>query len=209
MTLRVAEYSKERDRQLAQIRQSLGSRSVVLIGLMGAGKTAVGRRLASSLDLPFVDADSEIEQAAGQSITEIFAEYGEDYFREGERKVIARLLDSGPQVLATGGGAYMNSETRAAIRAKGISIWLKADLRVLMKRVGRRDNRPLLSVDDPESVMKKLMAERNPIYARADITLESREVPHEVIIGAAIDALADRLGCDAMPARKPRRKKVN
>jgi shikimate kinase len=209
MTLRVAEYSKERDRQLAQIRQSLGSRSVVLIGLMGAGKTAVGRRLASSLDLPFVDADSEIEQAAGQSITEIFAEYGEDYFREGERKVIARLLDSGPQVLATGGGAYMNSETRAAIRAKGISIWLKADLRVLMKRVGRRDNRPLLSVDDPESVMKKLMAERNPIYARADITLESREVPHEVIVGAAIDALADRLGCDAMPARKPRRKKVN
>lgn len=209
MTLRLAENSKDRDRQLAQIRHSLGSRSIVLIGLMGAGKTAVGRRLAHWLDLPFTDADSEIEEAAGQSITEIFAEHGEGYFREGERKVIARLLDGGAQVLATGGGAYMNPETRAAIKAKGISIWLKADLRVLLKRVGRRDTRPLLSVDDPEAVMKKLMAERNPVYADADITVESREVPHEVVVGAVVDALAEKLGCDAMPARKPRRKKVH
>jgi shikimate kinase len=209
MTLRLAENSKDRDRQLAQIRHSLGSRSIVLIGLMGAGKTAVGRRLAHWLDLPFTDADSEIEEAAGQSITEIFAEHGEDYFREGERKVIARLLDGGAQVLATGGGAYMNPETRAAIKAKGISIWLKADLRVLLKRVGRRDTRPLLSVDDPEAVMKKLMAERNPVYADADITVESRDVPHEVVVGAVVDALAEKLGCDAMPARKPRRKKVH
>jgi shikimate kinase len=209
MTLRVAEHSKDRDRQLAQIRQSLGTRSVVLIGLMGAGKTAVGRRLANWLDLPFTDADSEIEQAAGQSIKEIFAEHGETYFREGERKVIARLLESGPQVLATGGGAYMNPETRAAIKAHGVSIWLKAELRVLLKRVGRRDTRPLLSVGDPEAVMKKLMAERNPVYAEADITVESREVPHEVIVGAAVDALAAKLGCDAMPAQKPRRKKVH
>lgn len=209
MTLRVAEHSKDRDRQLAQIRQSLGARSVVLIGLMGAGKTAVGRRLANWLDLPFTDADSEIEAAAGQSIKEIFAEHGETYFREGERKVIARLLESGPQVLATGGGAYMNPETRSAIKAQGISIWLKADLRVLLKRVGRRDNRPLLAVGDPEAVMKKLMAERDPVYAEADITVESREVPHEVIVGAVVDALAAELGCDAIPARKTRRKKVH
>ena len=209
MTLRLAENSKDRDRQLAQIRQSLGSRSVVLIGLMGAGKTAVGRRLANWLDLPFTDADGEIEAAAGQSIKEIFSEHGEAYFREGERKVIARLLDSGPQVLATGGGAYMNPQTRAAIKAKGLSIWLKADLRVLLKRVGRRDNRPLLSVDDPEAVMKKLMAERNPVYAEADIAVESREVPHEVVVGTVVDALADKLGCDTMPSRKPRRKKVH
>jgi len=158
--------------------------------------------------LPFTDADSEIESAAGQTITEIFAEHGEAYFRNGERKVIARLLDDGPQVLATGGGAYMKPETRAAIEAKGISIWLKAELRVLMKRVGRRDNRPLLSVDDPETVMKRLMAERNPVYAEADIIVESREVPHEVIVGAVVDALAAKLGCDAIP-RKSRRKKVH
>lgn len=209
MTLRVAEHSKDRDRQLAQIRQFLGARSIVLIGLMGAGKTAVGRRLANWLNLPFTDADSEIEEAAGQSIKEIFAEHGETYFREGERKVIARLLKNGPQVLATGGGAYMDPETRAAIKSRGISIWLKADLRVLLKRVGRRDNRPLLAVSDPEAVMKKLLAERNPVYAEADITVESREVPHETIVGAVADALAAELGCDARPAQNKRRKKVH
>ena len=150
MTLNLAEHSKEdRDRQLAEIRQSLGGRSIVLIGLMGAGKTAVGRRLANWLDLPFIDADSEIEEAAGQTIKEIFAEHGEAYFRDGERKVIARLLEGGPQVLATGGGAYMNPETRAAIKAHGVSIWLKADLRVLLKRVSRRDHRPLFAIGDP------------------------------------------------------------
>jgi len=208
MTLRLAEHSKDREQQLAQIRQSLGSRSIVLIGLMGAGKTAVGRRLANWLDLRFTDADTEIEAAAGQSIKEIFAEHGEAYFRDGERKVIARLLEGGPQVLATGGGAYMNPETRAAIKAHGISIWLKADLRVLLKRVSRRDHRPLLAVGDPETVMKTLMAERNPVYAEADLIVESHEVPHDVIVGAVADALAAKLGCDAMPAPKRRRKKV-
>jgi shikimate kinase len=198
MTLDLAHHNKDdRERRLAQIRQSLGSRSIVLIGLMGAGKTAVGRRLANRLDLPFIDADSEIEQAAGQSITEIFAEHGEDYFREGERKVIARLLENGPQVLATGGGAYMNAETREAIRTHGVSIWLKAELRVLLKRVQRRDHRPLLASGNPETIMKQLMAERNPVYAEADIAVESRDVPHDVIVGAVIDALAARLGGNA------------
>ncbi|ODR98260.1 shikimate kinase [Methyloceanibacter superfactus] len=208
MTLDLAEHSKDdRDRRLAEIRQSLGARSIVLIGLMGAGKTAVGRRLANRLDLPFIDADTEIELAAGQSIKEIFAEHGEDYFREGERKVIARLLEGGPQVLATGGGAYMNPQTRDAIKAHGLSVWLKADLRVLMKRVQRRDHRPLLATGDPETVMRKLMAERNPVYAEADITVESREVPHDVIVGAVIDALAAKLGCmTAKSAPAARRK---
>lgn len=185
----------DRAKRLAQIREALGSRSIVLIGLMGAGKTAVGRRLAKRLDLPFLDADNEIEKAAGESIKDIFAEHGEAYFRKGEQKVIARLLESGPQVLATGGGAYMNPETRDAIKALGVSIWLKANLRVLMKRVQRRDHRPLLATGDPEAVMKKLMAERDPVYAGADITVESREVPHDVIVGAAIDAIAAQLGC--------------
>jgi shikimate kinase len=193
MTHRSAEQDRDRDRQLAEIRQSLGQSSLVLIGLMGAGKSAVGRRLAASLNLPFTDADSEIEAAAGQSIAEIFAEHGEAYFRTGERKVIARLLENGPQVLATGGGAYMDPETRAAVKEHGISIWLKASLRVMMKRVGRRDNRPLLQVDNPETVMKKLMAERNPVYAEADITVESKEAPHEVMVGSIIDALTARL----------------
>jgi shikimate kinase len=193
MTHRSAEQDRDRDRQLAEIRQSLGQNSLVLIGLMGAGKSAVGRRLAASLNLPFTDADSEIEAAAGQTIAEIFAEHGEAYFRTGERKVIARLLENGPQVLATGGGAYMDPETRAAVKEHGISIWLKASLRVMMKRVGRRDNRPLLQVDNPETVMKKLMAERNPVYAEADITVESKEAPHEVMVGSIIDALTARL----------------
>ena len=207
MTPRLAEHNKDdRSAQLAEIRQLLGARSVVLIGLMGAGKTAVGRRLASWLDLPFTDADSEIETAAGQSIKEIFAEHGEAYFREGEQKVIARLLEGGPQVLATGGGAYMNPKTRAAVKAKGISVWLKADLRVLLKRVGRRDHRPLLAKGDPETVMKKLMAERDPIYAEADIIVESREVPHEVIVGAVVDALGAELGCKIKPRARRRRK---
>ncbi len=209
MTLRLAEHkTDDGDERLAAIRAALGPKSVVLIGLMGAGKTAVGRRLASRLDLPFVDADTEIEEAAGQSISEIFAEHGEAYFRQGERKVIARLLEAGPQVLATGGGAYMNADTRANIRKRGVSVWLKAELRVLMKRVGRRDNRPLLAGADPEAVMKKLMAERYPVYAEADVTVESRDVPHEVIVAAVIDALAAKLLGDETGAKAPCGKKV-
>jgi shikimate kinase len=207
MSLGLSDHKKDdRQERLLAIREALGPRSVVLIGLMGAGKTAVGRRLANRLDLPFIDADTEIEVAAGASISEIFAEHGEAYFRQGERKVIARLLEHGPHVLATGGGAYMNPDTRANIKAHGLSVWLKADIKVLMKRVGRRDNRPLLAAGDPEKVMNKLMEERHPIYAEADVTVESRDVPHDVIVGAVIDALADKLGCKANAARAGRKK---
>ena len=209
MSLGLTEHSKDdRQQRLAQIREALGPRSIVLIGLMGAGKTAVGRRLANRLELPFIDADTEIEVAAGASISEIFAEHGEAYFRQGERKVIKRLLDEGRQVLATGGGAYMDAETRATIKARGLSVWLKADLKVLLKRVGRRDNRPLLAGGDPEKVMKKLIEERYPIYAEADVTVESRDVPHDVIVGAVIDALAAKLGCKATADKAHGRKKV-
>jgi shikimate kinase len=143
--------------------------------------------------------------AAGASISEIFAEHGEAYFRQGERKVIARLLQNGPQVLATGGGAYMNADTRAAIKARGISVWLKADVKVLLKRVGRRGTRPLLAGGEPEKVLKKLMDERYPIYAEADVRVESRDVPHDVIVSAVIEALAKKLGC-ASKAPKGRKK---
>jgi shikimate kinase len=209
MSLGLTEHKKEdRQERLARIRDALGTRSIVLIGLMGAGKTAVGRRLANRLDLPFIDADTEIEVAAGASVSEIFAEHGESYFRQGERKVIARLLEGGPQVLATGGGAYMNAETRANIQARGLSVWLKAELKVLLKRVGRRDSRPLLTAGNPEKVMKKLIEGRYPIYEEADVTVESRDVPHEVIVGAVIDALAAKLGCAAKADKAPGRKKV-
>ena len=209
MSLGLTQHKKEdRQERLARIRDALGTRSIVLIGLMGAGKTAVGRRLANRLDLPFIDADTEIEVAAGASVSEIFAEHGENYFRQGERKVIARLLEGGPQVLATGGGAYMNAETRANIKARGLSVWLKAELKVLLKRVGRRDSRPLLAAGDSEKVMKKLMEERYPIYEEADVTVESRDVPHEMIVGAVIDALAAKLDCGAKPNKVQGRKKV-
>jgi shikimate kinase len=173
----------------AQLRQRLGSSSIVLVGLMGCGKSAIGRRLAAGLGLPFVDADEEIERAAGKSISEIFADDGEPFFRERERMVIARLLSEGPRVVATGGGAFMNEDTRANIRASGISVWLRAELPVLMRRVGKRDTRPLLKQGDPETVMKKLMETRYPVYEKADITVESREVAHEVIVGEIVEAL--------------------
>ena len=209
MSLGLTEHRKDdRQERLARIRDALGPRSIVLIGLMGAGKTAVGRRLANRLDLPFIDADTEIEVAAGASVREIFAEHGESYFRLGERKVIGRLLEAGPQVLATGGGAYMNADTRANIKARGLSVWLKAELKVLLKRVRRRDSRPLLADGNPEKVMKKLMEERYPIYAEADVTVESRDVPHDVIVGAVIDALAAKLGCGAKADRVQGGKKV-
>ncbi len=171
----------------------LGERSVVLVGLMGCGKSSVGRRLASRLGLGFVDADEEIERVAAKSIVEIFADHGEAYFRDGERRVIARLLSTGPQVLATGGGAFINPETRANIRERGISIWLRADLPVLMRRVSKRDTRPLLKNGDPEATMRDLMAKRYPIYADADITVESRDVPHDVIVNEVIAALKAKL----------------
>jgi shikimate kinase len=177
-------------REVERVHRGLNNRPIVLVGLMGAGKTSIGRRLAGKLGLGFVDADQEIEKAAGKSIPEIFADHGEPYFREGERRVIARLLDNGAQVLATGGGAFMNEETRARITAASISLWLKADLPLLMKRVMKRDNRPLLKQDDPEAVMRNLMDTRYPVYAQADITVESRDVQHTQMVNEVVRALA-------------------
>jgi len=177
------------DRRAAQLVQALGRRSIVLIGLMGSGKTSTGRRLAQQLGLDFVDADAEIEAAAGMSITEIFAQHGETYFRDGERRVMARLLNEGPRVLATGGGAFMNEETRARIAASGISIWLKADLDVLWRRVRKRSHRPLLLSGDPERTLRSLLDQRYPVYARADITVTSRDGPQELAVEEAIDGL--------------------
>jgi shikimate kinase len=182
------------------IKAWLGAQSIVMVGLMGCGKSAVGRRLAAKLALPFVDADEEIEKAAGQSIEDIFAEHGEAYFRDGERKVIARLLRSGPQVLATGGGAFMSEETRQAIAENGVSVWLKADLPVLMRRVAKRDNRPLLKTGDPEMVMRELMDKRYPVYAKADIAVESRDVPHDTIVADILERLARALRVAPPPA---------
>jgi shikimate kinase len=182
----------------ALVRQRLDGHPIVLVGLMGAGKTTVGRRLAEKLGLVFVDADHEIEIAAGLTIPEIFAKHGETYFRDGERKVIARLLENGAQVLATGGGAYMNADTRSAIRSHGISIWLRADFDLLMRRVRRRSNRPLLQNDDPEGVMRKLIAERYPVYAEADITVDSRDVAHTSIVNTIIKTLARWPGWDRL-----------
>jgi shikimate kinase len=175
---------------LARLREALRDRSIVLVGLMGCGKTSVGRRLAARLGLPFIDADEEIEKAAAMTITEIFADHGEALFRDGERRVIARLLAAGPQVLATGGGAFMNPETRANIKRDGIAIWLRAELPVLMRRVLKRDTRPLLQTGDPEAVMRKLMEARYPVYEEADIVIESRDVPHETIVTEIVAALA-------------------
>lgn len=164
------------------IKARLGRRSIVLVGLMGCGKSSVGKRLASRLGLPFLDADEEIERAAAKTINEIFADHGEDHFRNGERRVIARLLDNGPIVLATGGGAYMHPGTRAKIKESGISVWLRADLPVLMRRVQKRDTRPLLRTGNPEATMRNLIETRYPVYAEADLTVESRDEAHEVIV---------------------------
>jgi shikimate kinase len=181
---------------IAALMAALGTRSVVLVGMMGAGKSSIGRRLAQRLGLSFVDADAEIEAAAGMTIAEIFASYGEPYFRSGEQRVIARLLESGAQVLATGGGAYMNAETRAAIAQRGVSVWLKAEFDVLMKRVKRRAtaDRPMLQ-GDPAQRIRELMEQRYPVYAQADVTVMSREVAHESIVNEIIAALAESLGC--------------
>jgi shikimate kinase len=177
-------------KEVETVKQLLDGRSIVLVGLMGAGKSTIGRRLAQKLDLAFVDADAEIEQAAGKSVQDIFRDHGEVSFREGERRVIARLLESGPQVLATGGGAFMTEETRNNISRRGIAVWLKADIALLMKRVRRRDNRPLLKADNPEEVMQTLIEQRYPVYSQADIIVESRDVPHSSIVSDVIRALA-------------------
>jgi shikimate kinase len=178
----------------APLLSALGPRSIVLVGMMGVGKSSVGRRLAGRLSIPFVDADSEIERAAGMTIPEIFARNGEAYFRSGEARVLARLLESGPQVLATGGGAFMNPETRALVKLKGVSVWLHADLDVLLRRTSkRRSDRPLLQTEDPAETLRALLAEREPTYALADLTVQSREVPHEAIVADVLTALAANL----------------
>jgi len=179
--------------EIATLLANLGTRSIVLVGMMGAGKSSIGRRLASDLDLPFVDADAAIESAAGMSIPEIFEAHGEPYFRSGEARVIARLLESGPQVLASGGGAFINPQTRELIRTRGISVWLKADLDVLLRRIKRRSDRPLLRTDDPERTLQRLIEERYPIYAEADVTIHSRDVSHEAIVADIMAGLAERL----------------
>jgi shikimate kinase len=188
----MARRSILKDAEAAKLK--LGNHAIVLVGLMGAGKTSVGRRLAEKLEIPFVDADHEIETAAGKSIAEIFAEHGENYFREGERRVIARLLENGKQVLATGGGAFMNEETRHRVQHHGVSVWLKADLDLLLRRVSKRSDRPLLRNDDPAAVMKKLIDQRYPVYALANITVESRDVQHGQMVNDVIKALADWQG---------------
>jgi len=185
--------------------EGLGGRSIVLVGLMGAGKTSVGKRLAARLHLPFVDADAEIEKAADATIPEIFARHGEAYFRDGERRVIRRLLDGRPKVLATGGGAFMNAETRASIAAGGVSVWLRAELDILMARVRKRSNRPLLQTADPEATMRRLMDERYPVYAGADVHILSRDVPHDVVADEVVTALASFLAvppADAAPSER-------
>ena len=174
----------------AAVLAALGRRSIVLVGMMGVGKSSIGRRLATRLGIPFVDVDAEIEKAAGMSIADIFAHRGEADFRSGEARVIARLLEAGPQVLAAGGGAFMNAATREAIREKGVSVWLKADLEVLLRRISKRRNeRPLLQNADPESTLRALLIEREPVYAQADLTVLSREVPHDSIVADIIAGL--------------------
>lgn len=163
--------------------------TIVMVGLMGAGKTSIGRRLAARLGLPFVDADDEIEAAAGSSINDIFERLGEASFRDGERRVIARLLDGPPIVLATGGGAFMDTETRERIAAKGISVWLRADIDTLVRRTSRRNNRPLLKNGEPREILTKLMEQRHPIYQLADIVVDSFDAPAEETLQHVLDAV--------------------
>ena len=165
-------------------------KTVALVGLMGVGKTSIGRRLAKRLGVPFVDADTEIETAAGATIEEIFQRHGETAFREGERRVMVRLLDNPPHVLATGGGAFMDPSTRTLIRERAISVWLRADLELMLARVARRNNRPLLKAGDPRTVLERLIAERYPVYGEAEIAVDSVDGPPEATVDQVMAALA-------------------
>ena len=186
-----------RESREARVTRLLAGRTIAMVGMMGAGKSSIGRRLAARLGLPFIDADAEIEEAANATITEIFEQHGEAYFRDGERRVIQRLLDGAPKVLATGGGAFIQPETRAEIQAGAISIWLKAGRDLILARVRRRTNRPLLRTDDPAAVVDRLIAERYPVYAEADIHIQSRDVAHDVVIDSIFEALDEYLGDEA------------
>ena len=188
----------------ADIVAALGGRSIVLVGMMGSGKSTIGRRLGARLHIPFLDADHEIEIAhAGMTVSEIFAQHGEPYFRDGEARVIARLLEAGPSVIATGGGAFMREETRARIHDKAVSIWLQADGDIILRRVKRRADRPLLQTADPAATIARLIDERSPFYQLADLAIASRDVPHEKIVDECIDALSAYLLSGGAPSSSP------
>lgn len=179
---------------VSDVRERLGDRTIVFVGLMGAGKTAIGRKVAQVLGLSFVDSDHEIETVSRMSIPELFERYGEPEFRALEQRVIERLLREGPRVVSTGGGAFMNEQTRAGVAAHGISVWLKADLDLLMERVAKKQNRPLLKNPDPRAVMQRLIGERYPVYGLADVTVETRDARREIIAGETLVAIARHLG---------------
>ncbi|MFP9138749.1 shikimate kinase [Devosia sp. XGJD_8] len=182
-----------RQARAEQLAERLAGKPLVLVGMMGAGKTTVGRRLANRLGRHFLDSDEEIEKAAQMSIPEIFEQRGEPEFRAGETRVIARVLKESNVVLATGGGAFVNGETRALVKAEAISIWLKAEVDILFERVSRRSNRPLLKTANPRETLEKLIEDRYPIYAEADVTVISRDVPQDVVAGDVIDAVLAHL----------------
>jgi shikimate kinase len=183
----------------ASVRRALRKRSIILVGMMGSGKSSIGRRIAAALELPFVDADAETEAAAGMTIEEMFRVHGEPYFREGEERVIRRILQNGPQIVSTGGGAVISAQTRAAIAQSGVSIWLDAPLDLLLQRVSRRDNRPLLKTDDPRAVLERLMSERGKYYAEADLRYESRDAPHETVVDEILALLSSHLAAERHP----------
>lgn len=180
-----------------QARAALGNRHLVFVGLMGAGKSVIGRMVAQQMGLPFIDTDAEIERVSRMSIPELFASYGEAEFRSLETRVIERLLKGAPRIISTGGGAFINERTRAAIEAGGVSIWLRAELDVLWERVSKRDNRPLLKTENPKQTLENLMNHRYPIYAQADLTVESRDVRKEIVAGAVLSAIAAMADAEA------------
>ncbi len=185
---------------MSTIATALDNKSIVLVGLMGAGKTSVGRKLAKALNVSFIDADEEVVKAAGCSIEDIFELYGEAAFRDGEERVIQRLLENGPQVLATGGGAFMNLRTRERIKERGVSVWLRADLEVLVRRTSRRGGRPLLKNADPRGTLERLMKERYPVYAETDVVVDTSDEPHELTVGRIVKALEERMGLAPSPS---------
>tara|TARA_B100000949_G_scaffold234465_1_gene253620 strand:+ start:1062 stop:1664 length:603 start_codon:yes stop_codon:yes gene_type:complete len=182
--------SRPTTEEIARAQAALGRRNLVFVGLMGAGKSAIGRLIASWLDVPFVDSDAEIERVSRMTIGELFATYGEEEFRALENRVLERLLKGGPRIVSTGGGAFMNADTRAAIKSKGLSVWLKADLDVLWDRVSRRDTRPLLKTENPKETLRALLEKRYPVYAEAALTVMSRDAPKEAVASDVIKALA-------------------
>lgn len=198
-----AENDSGGDRHLGRaVRRALQKRSVILVGMMGSGKSSIGRRLAVALELPFVDADAEIETAAGMTIEDIFALHGEPYFREGEERVIRRILQASPQVVSTGGGAVVSAQTRAAIAESGVSVWLDAPIELLLLRVLRRDNRPLLKTADPKAVLERLLAERRPYYAQAHLKIESRDAPHDAVVDEILELLSSHLAAQGEALRQ-------